>query len=100
LFLAALSALITTEFSYKQTISSNPTKSYEFFNSFLGIFVCNVEVAFSVIMFILGMKLAYGAYKFTNFHEVGRFFFDHLLKKWTFLLIITLSIYGFMSYTD
>ena len=53
-----------------------------------------------MIMFILGMKLAYGVYKFTTFHEIGRFFFDQLLKKWVFLLLITISIYGFMSYTD
>jgi len=40
-FLSALSILISVEFSFKQTISSNPGKSYDFFNSFLGIFVTN-----------------------------------------------------------
>lgn len=40
-FLAALSILVTMEFSLKQTISSNPEKAYDFFNSFLGIFVTN-----------------------------------------------------------
>jgi hypothetical protein len=46
------------------------------------------------------MKLAYGIYKFSTFHEIGRYFFDQLLKKWTFFLIITLSIYGIMSFTN
>ena len=60
----------------------------------------NIEITFSVIMFILGMKLSYGVYKFVTFHEIGRFFFDHLLKKWTFFFLITTIIYGIMSYTD
>ncbi len=51
-------------------------------------------------MFIFGMKLAYGVYKFTSFHEIGRYFFDQLLKKWVFFFIISISIYGVMSYTD
>lgn len=41
LFLSALSILVTMEFSLKQTIASNPAKAYDFFNSFLGIFVTN-----------------------------------------------------------
>jgi hypothetical protein len=53
-----------------------------------------------MIMFIFGMKLAYGVYKFTTFQEVGRYFFDQLLKKWVFFFIVSLSIYGVMSYTD
>ncbi len=67
-FLAALSVLVSVEFSFKQTIASNPGKAYDFFNSFLGIFVTNTELAFVLIMFILGMKLAYGVYKFVTFH--------------------------------
>lgn len=99
-FLAVLSILISIEFSFKQTISSNPSKAYDFFNSFLGIFVTNTELAFSLIMFILGMRLAYGVYKFVTFHEIGRYFFDQLLKKWVFFVIISLSMYGVMSWTD
>lgn len=60
----------------------------------------NTDMAFSLIMFILGMRLAYGVYKFVTFHEIGRYFFDQLLKKWVFLLIITLGTYGMMYYTD
>lgn len=67
MFLSVLSFLISTEFSFKQTIASNPEKAYDFLNSFLGVFVTNTEIAFSMIMFVLGMKLAYGVYKFSTF---------------------------------
>lgn len=67
LCLAALSILVSFEFSFKQTIASNPAKAYDFFDSFLGIFVTNIELAYSLIMFILGMKLADEVYKFVTF---------------------------------
>lgn len=67
-------------------------------NSFLGIFITNTEIAFSFILFIIGMKLAYGIYKFTTFHEIGRYFFDQLLKKWIFFVIVSLATYGLLTW--
>lgn len=41
LFLAAFSILWTTEFSYRQTIAANETKSLKWFDSFGGVLFCN-----------------------------------------------------------
>lgn len=40
-FLAVLSILLSTEFSYRQAIAANEFKSLSLFESVLGIFVCN-----------------------------------------------------------
>lgn len=46
------------------------------------------------------MKLAYSAYKQSTFQQMGRYFFDHLLKKWLFLLLATMSVYIISSAID
>lgn len=75
-FLAAFSVIAGKEFSLRQTIAANEAKSLRWFNSFGGVMFCNLEIAFNVIMFALGLKLAYSLYKLSSFHEIGRFFFD------------------------
>jgi hypothetical protein len=46
------------------------------------------------------MKLAYGVYKLKSFHQIGRYFFDQLLKKWAFMLLMSLTVYAILSYID
>lgn len=48
-------------------------------------------------MFILGLRLAYGAYKLNSFHELMRFYFDNVLKKWALLILMTMLIYSFLT---
>lgn len=61
---------------------------------------CNLEIAFNVIMFALGLKLAYSLYKLSSFHEIGRFFFDELLTKWATLVLVTMAAYFLLCFTD
>ncbi len=70
------------------------------FNSLGGVLFCNIEIAFSVIMFVLGAKLAFSFYKLSNFHEIGRYFFDQLLMKWLGLILATMTAYILLSLTD
>ena len=48
-------------------------------------------------MFVLGLRLAYGAYKIKTFRGIGRYFFDQLLKKWVLLILMSLLIYAFLT---
>lgn len=48
----------------------------------------------------MGLKLAYGVYKITEFKEMGRYFFDQVLKKWVYLSLISIFIYGALSCLD
>lgn len=100
LFLATLSILFSTEFSYRQTIAANEIKSMKWFDSFGGVLFCNIEIAFSVIVFILGAKLAHSLFKLNSFHEIGRYFFDQLLMKWLILVLTSMAAYVFLSMTD
>lgn len=100
LFLATLSILFSTEFSYRQTIAANEIKSLKWFDSFGGVLFCNTEIAFSVIVFILGTKLAYSLFKLNSFHEIGRYFFDQLLIKWLVLVLTSMAAYVYLSLTD
>lgn len=49
-------------------------------------------------MFVLGLRLAYGAYKIKTFTSIGRYFFDQLLKKWALLIIMSMLIYSSLSF--
>lgn len=46
------------------------------------------------------MQFAYGVYEVQTFKGLGRYFFDNLIKKWLFLVIISLFIYSFLSLTQ
>ena len=35
-----------------------------------------------------------------SFKAIGRYFFDELIKKWLFLIILSLFIYSFMAFTQ
>ena len=81
MFLSVLSFAVSTEFSYRQTIAENENHSAaNILNSFWGLFVCNTEIALDTIIFILGVRLAYGVYKIKTFTAIGRFFFDQLIQ--------------------
>lgn len=67
-------------------------------DSVLGLFIGNIEIALSTIMFILGLKLSYSVYKSTSFHQIGRFLFDAILKKWVGLILLSLLVYVVMSW--
>ena len=60
--------MFSMEFSFRQTVSANQMKALKWFNSFGGVLFCNVEIAFNVIVFILGVKLAYSLFKLGSFH--------------------------------
>lgn len=100
LFLAALSVTVSTEFSYRQTIAANQVKAMKWFNSFGGVLFCNIEIAYSVVVFVLGTKLAFSLFKLNSFHEIGRFFFDQLLVKWAVLLLTSMAAYSLLTLTD
>jgi hypothetical protein len=51
-------------------------------------------------MCILGIKLSYAVYKLTSFHQIGRFFFDQLLKKWVILILFSMTVYIIMAMID
>ena len=53
-----------------------------------------------MIVFVLGSKLAYSLYRLSSFHEIGRFFFDQLLVKWSILVLTSMAAYVFLSLTD
>lgn len=98
MFLFVLSYTVSLEFSYRQSISENQNDTApELLNSFMGVTVCNVEIALHMIMFILGLRLAYGAYKIKTFRGIGRFFFDQLLKKWVLLILMSFFIYSALT---
>ena len=61
---------------------------------------CNIEIAFNVIVFVLGVKLAFSLFKLSSFHEIGRYFFDQLLMKWAILVLTSMAAYVFLSMTD
>lgn len=65
-------------------------------NSFWGVLACNTEIALHTIVFILGLRLAYGMYKIDTFKGILRFYFDQLLKKWVLLVLMTFLIYSFV----
>ena len=93
MFISVFSYLVSTEFSYRQSISENQNDTAPaLLNSFQGIFICNTEIALQTIMFVLGLRLAYGAYRIKTFRAIGRYFFDQLLKKWVLLLLMTLLL--------
>lgn len=100
LFLAAFSVVFSTEFSYRQTIAANQVSSLKWFNSLGGLLSCNIEIAFSVVVFVLGAKLAFSLYRLNSFHEIGRFFFDQLFTKWLTLLLASMAAYALLSLTD
>lgn len=100
IFLAAFSLLFSMECSYRQTIAANEPKALKWFNSFAGVVFCNVELAFSVIIFVLGAKLALSVFKLGSFRELGRYFFDELLTKWAVLVLVSMVAYFFLSLTD
>jgi hypothetical protein len=100
LFLSVLSLIFSMECSFRQTIAANEPKALRWFNSFGGVLFCNVELAFSVVIFVFGAKLAYSLFKLNSFHEIGRYFFDELLVKWAVLLLVSMTAYFFMSLTD
>lgn len=72
----------------------------KWFDSFGGVLFCNIEIAFSVIMFVLGAKLAFSFYKLKSFHEIGRYFFDQLLMKWLGLILASMTAYILLSLID
>lgn len=53
-----------------------------------------------MLVYILGLKLAYSVYKQRSFHQMGRFFFDELLNKWVLLVLLTMFVYGIMGLID
>jgi hypothetical protein len=59
-----------------------------------------VEIAFSVVMFVLGIKFAQAVHKLGSFHQIGRFFFDQLIKKWAILFLTSMAAYLILSLTD
>ena len=96
-----MSFAVSTEFSYRQTIAENENHAAAaILNSFWGIFVCNTEITLDIIIFILGLKLAYGVSHIKRFKAIGRYFFDELIKKWLLLIILSLFIYSFMTFTQ
>lgn len=95
-----LSLLFSVECSFRQSIAANEPKALRWFNSFGGVLFCNVELAFSVIIFVLGAKLAYSLFKLNSFHEIGRYFFDELLTKWAVLVLVSMTAYFFLCLTD
>lgn len=100
LFLAVLSIIFSTQFSYRQTIAANTVKAIKWFDSFGGLLFCNIEIAYNVIMFVLGMKLAFSLSNLSSFHQIGRYFFDTLLVKWVILVLTSMAAYFLLSYTD
>ena len=98
--LAVLGVTVSVEFSYRQQIAANYLKAPELLQNAGGLFVCNTEIAFSVIIFVLGLKLAYGVYKIGSFREMGRYFFSQVLKKWLYLILMTMAIYGVLNTID
>jgi len=70
------------------------------FNSLGGVLFCNIEIAYSVIIFVLGVKLASNLFSLNSFHEIGRYFFDHLLVKWAVLVLTSMAAYLVLSWTD
>ena len=101
MFLSVLSFAVSTEFSYRQTIAENENHSAaNILNSFWGLFVCNTGIALDTIIFILGVRLAYGVYKIKTFTAIGRFFFDQLIQKWLLFILMTLLIYSFLAFTQ
>jgi hypothetical protein len=72
----------------------------KWFNSLGGVLFGNIEIAFSVIVFVLGVKLAYSLYRLSSFHEIGRYFFDQLLMKWAALVLTSMAAYIMLSLTD
>lgn len=100
IFLAALSLLFSMECSFRQTIAANEPKALRWFNSFAGVMFCNVELTFSIIIFVLGAKLALSVFKLGSFRELGRYFFDELLTKWAVLVLVSMVAYFFFSLTD
>ena len=98
MFLAVLSYQVSIEFSYRQSISENQNDTApQLLNSFGGVFICNTEIALQTIMFVLGLRLAYGAYRIKTFRGIGRYFFDQLLKKWILLILMSFLIYSAMN---
>lgn len=75
-------------------------KSLKWFDSLGGVLFCNIEIAFNVIVFVLGAKLAYSLFRLSSFHEIGRYFFDQLLIKWAILVLTSMAAYVFLSLTD
>lgn len=53
-----------------------------------------------MIVFVLGVKLAYSLFRLNSFHEIGRYFFDQLLMKWAILVLTSMAAYVFLSMTD
>jgi hypothetical protein len=100
LFLAVLSLLFSMECSFRQTIAANEPKALRWFNSFAGVLFCNVELVFSVVVFVLGTKLAGAVFKLGSFRELGRYFFDELLTKWAVLVLVSMAAYFCFSLTD
>lgn len=70
------------------------------FDSAGGLLFCNIEIAFSVVMLVLGMKLAHSLCKLSSFHEIGRYFLDQLLTKWAILVLTSMAAYLLLSWTD
>lgn len=100
LFLAVLSLLFSMECSFRQTIAANEPKALRWFDSFAGVLFCNVELGFSIVIFVLGAKLAMSVFKLGSFRELGRYFFDELLTKWAVLVLVSMVAYFFFSLTD
>lgn len=77
------------------------TTAASLLNTFGGVLICNSEVYLSVIMFVLGLRFAYGIYKANSLKQIFRFYFDQLLKKWALLFLMSLFVYSWMeSFTD
>lgn len=66
-------------------------------NSFWGVLACNTEIALHTIMFILGLRLAYGIYKIDTLKGILRYYFDNVLRKWVLLVLMTLLVYAFIE---
>lgn len=97
IFFATLSYLISLEFSYRQSISENQGKTAaQLLYSFGGIIGCNTEIALHTIMFIFGLRLAYGVYKITNVKGYLRYYFDQIIKKWLLLFLMSLLTYAYI----
>lgn len=97
MFFAVLSYLISVELSYRLSISENmKTTAQELLNSFFGVLTCNTEIALHTIVFVMGLRLAYSAYKIDTFKALLRFYFDQAIKRWVVLFLMTLLIYSFV----